>query len=131
MQKVFFLIIMIGLADVQAQNERLKDGNNVNWLQLYFTAPINDKADILAEYQWRRTNGFKQWQQSLLRGAVQYKFSSHVSVALGYGWIETFPYGDFPIASNGTFPEHRVYQQLQVKSNLKKLLLSQRLRIEQ
>lgn len=115
----------------EAQNDRLADKNSIMWPQIHASIKLNKHFDLLAEYQWRRTDGFKNWQQSLLRGAIQYKLHPQVAVAAGYGWIETFVYGDYPIAANGTFPEHRIYEQLTYKSNLSKLTINQRLRIEQ
>lgn len=131
MKVIFLIIATLFFCSVQGQNDRVKDENAIAWPQLNVTIKLHNKLDLLAEYQWRRTNGFKDWQQSLLRGAVQYKLHPQMAVALGYGWIETFAYGDHPIASNGTFPEHRIYEQVTYKSNIQKLSFQQRLRIEQ
>jgi hypothetical protein len=116
---------------VQAQNDRLKDENTILWPQVHFVIPLNKKWDALAEYQWRRTDGFKHWQQSLLRTAIQYKLNTQVSIAAGYAWVETFSYGDYPTITHGSFPEHRLYEQVQLKNTFNKLLVNQRVRIEQ
>jgi Protein of unknown function (DUF2490) len=114
-----------------AQNDRVNDYNNINWAQLFMTKSINKKTDWLIEYQWRRTNGFKYWQQGLFRTALQFKPNSNVALAAGYAQAETFAYGDYPIASNGTFPEHRLFEQVLLKQSLSKLSISHRFRIEQ
>ena len=124
---LFYLLPLVAAA----QNDRIKDHNTIAWGQLFSTIKLNKSWDVLAEYQWRRADGVKHWQQSLLRGALQYNINPQLSAAVGYGWIETSPYGDYPIAANGTFPEHRIHEQLQLKNNFGKLGLSQRLRIEQ
>ncbi len=129
-QTITFILLLLCIS-INAQNDRIKDKNFITWPQVHFSLPLNKKLDLVAEYQWRRTNGFKHWQQSLLRGAIQYKLNPQVAIGLGYGWIETFSYGDYPIASNGTFPEHRIYEQVTYKSNIQKLSIQQRLRIEQ
>jgi hypothetical protein len=49
----------------------------------------------------------------------------------GYAWVETFPYGDYPVASAGTFPEHRLYEQLILRQPAGKLLFTYRFRMEQ
>ena len=116
---------------VKAQNDRVQDDNTIVWAQLFGNVKLNNKWDFLPEYQWRRVNGFKHWQQSLLRVAIQHRFNNQLSVAAGYAWIETFPYGDFPLAANGTFPEHRIHEQVQLRNTLGKLTINQRLRIEQ
>jgi hypothetical protein len=92
---------------------------------------INKKIDWLIEYQWRRTDGLKNWQQGLFRTALQYKPNNNVSIAVGYAEVETFPYGDYPIASNGRFPEHRIFEQLVIKQTINKITVINRFRIEQ
>lgn len=127
------LIVALSLLPVlaTAQNDRIEDDNTIAWAQLFTTVRLNSKWDALVEYQWRRENGLKYWQQSLLRTGVQRKLNNQLSIAVGYGWIETFPYGDYPLAANGTFPEHRIHEQVQLKNSFGKLSLTQRLRIEQ
>ena len=49
----------------------------------------------------------------------------------GYAWAETFSYNDYPIANNGTFPEHRLYEQLTLRQPSGKALFNHRFRIEQ
>ena len=130
--KLFFLLFLL-LCPVflLAQNDRLNDYNNTNWLQVFNTIKIDKNWSLHAEYQWRRENGLKNWQQSLLRVGINRKLNDQITVHLGYGWIETFPYGDFPIAATGTFPEHRIYEQISFKQPFKKWTLTHRFRIEQ
>jgi hypothetical protein len=132
MKKTLFNLVFVFIAFAgSAQNDRINDFNNINWAQVFTTIKLHNKWDALVEYQWRRTNGLKDWQQSLLRGAVQYGANDQVSFALGYGWIETFTYGDYPIAPAGTFPEHRIYEQMVLKQPLNQLGLTHRFRVEQ
>ena len=114
-----------------AQNDRVNDHNNTNWVQLFLTKKLGAKTDWLIEYQWRRTGGFTNWQQGLFRTAIQYRLSATVSMAAGYAEAETFPYGDYPIAGNGTFPEHRLFEQVVIKQPINKLTFTNRFRIEQ
>ncbi len=114
----------------QAQN-RLRTDNGIVWLNQFHTININKNWAILAEYQWRRTEGLKSWQQSLLRGGLQYKFNNGISVLAGYGYIETFPYGDYPPASPHPFPEHRIYEQISWNDNIGRVTLNHRGRLEQ
>ncbi len=124
---IFFLITALGFA----QNDRVNDYNNLVWLQSINTITLNKKWSVHAEYQWRRDNGFKNWQQSLLRIGANYKLNDNVIIHAGYAWAETFPYGKYPIAGNGTFPEHRLYEQLTLRQPINKFLLTHRFRIEQ
>lgn len=122
---------MLFVVQAFAQNNRVNDYNNINWLQTFNTISIHEKWSLHLEYQWRRENGFKNWQQSLLRVGTNYKLNDAVTAHMGYGWIETFPYGDYPIASAGTFPEHRLYEQITFRQPINKWTFTHRFRIEQ
>ncbi|WP_118950573.1 DUF2490 domain-containing protein [Taibaiella helva] len=122
--------VLLACTTVRAQN-RLHTHNTIVWLNTFHTINLNNHWAVLAEYQWRRTEGLKSWQQSLLRGGIQYKFNNGVSVLAGYGWIETFPYGDYPPAAPQPFPEHRIYEQVIWNDNIGRLQLNHRGRLEQ
>jgi len=83
MIKQIFIALLFVSNYCTAQNDRVNDNNNTNWAQLFVTKSINKKMDWLIEYQWRRTDGLKNWQQGLFRTAFQYKLNSNVSVAVG------------------------------------------------
>jgi len=123
-------LIFTGISGT-AQNDRVNDFNNINWLQTFNTISLNKKWSLHFEYQWRRTEVLKYWQQSLLRIGANYKLNDNVTAHLGYGWIETFSYGDYPIANNGVFPEHRIYEQISFRQPVNKFLFTHRFRIEQ
>jgi Protein of unknown function (DUF2490) len=114
-----------------AQNDRVNDFNNTNWLQTFHTIALDKKWSLHAEYQWRREKGLKFWQQGLLRIGANYKINDNVIAHAGYALAETFPYGDYPIANNGTFPEHRLYEQLTLRQPTGKVLFTHRFRVEQ
>jgi len=124
------ILLLLSLCS-SAQNDRVSDFNNTNWLQTFNTISLSKKWSLHAEYQWRREKGLKYWQQGLLRIGANYKLTDNVIVHAGYAWAETFPYGDYPIANNGTFPEHRLYEQLTLRQPTGKLLFTHRFRIEQ
>jgi Protein of unknown function (DUF2490) len=131
MKKYLFIFFGTLSFAVHAQNDRLNDFNNIYWLQSINTFNLNKKWSLHLEYQWRRENGLKDWQQSLLRVGANYKLNENITGHVGYGWVETFPYGDFPIASAGTFPEHRLYEQITFRLPVNKWTFSHRFRIEQ
>ena len=125
------MLILSYSIQVTAQQDRLNDINYVNWVQTINTISINKKWGLHLEYQWRRKDGLKNWQQSLLRAGANYKLHDQITVHAGYGWIETFPYGDFPLASAGTFPEQRIYEQLVFVQPVNKWTFLHRFRVEQ
>lgn len=131
MKIILILPVLLFTLKAAAQNDRINDFNNTNWLQTFNTISLDKKWSLHLEYQWRREKGFKNWQQSLLRMGANYKLNDNVTAHLGYGWIETFLYGDYPIASAGTFPEHRIYEQLIFRQQVKRWTFSHRFRTEQ
>lgn len=131
MKPFLFVVFLFIECTLYAQNDRVNDFNNTNWLQTFATINLNKKWSIHAEYQWRRTDGVKYWQQGLFRTGVNYKLTDNVILHAGYAEAETFKYGDFPFAPNGTFPEHRIYEQLVLRQPLNKFLITHRFRIEQ
>ncbi|RDV16960.1 DUF2490 domain-containing protein [Pontibacter diazotrophicus] len=118
------------LNTAQAQSEqRIKDYNNNGWYMYFGDHKFSDKWGIHAEVQLRRHNIIKDPQQLLIRTGINYDLTPNAMFTLGYGFIETHPYGDYPAA--GTFPEQRIYQQLQHKSNIARVGLIHRYRLEQ
>lgn len=131
MKKICYFILLLPSLQASAQNDRLNDFNNTNWLQTINTIVLSKQWSMHIEYQWRRENGLKSWQQSLLRIGSNYKLHDNVTIHAGYAWVETFSYGDHPIASTGTFPEHRVYEQLVLRQPVSKWTFIHRFRVEQ
>ena len=127
-----FCFLIFVYFSLHSQN-RITDQNDILWMPVTISTKLNDKLALHTEYQWRRNHFGKTWQQSLLRMGLTYNRSKTVSYQAGYGWILTYPYGDYPIASNGTFAEHRIYQQAQFKTALNDqgVMLINRLRLEQ
>ena len=128
---IFALLFITFARPSFSQEQRLTGDNTIGWLVYTGTFKINPKISIHTEYQRRRVDGIKNWQQSLLRIGANYKLNDNVTVHAGYAWVETFPYGDYPIANNGTFPEHRLYEQLTLRQPTGKILFTNRFRIEQ
>lgn len=108
---------------------RLIDPNFHGWYNYFGDHPIGDSRwGIHLEGQWRRSNGITRWQQSFLRPAVNYQVSPRLILTGGYAFADTFRYGDFPAPAR--FPEHRLFQQAQIRSTTGKVVWSTRLRFE-
>jgi hypothetical protein len=131
MKRLISIPLLLSAINLFAQNDRVNDYNYLAWLQTFNTISLNKKWSLHLEYQWRRTDGLKYWQQSLLRMGTNYKINDHITAHIGYAWIETFSYGDYPIANNGTFPEHRIYEQVSFRQPINRFLFTHRFRIEQ
>jgi hypothetical protein len=131
---LFKLVMGLGLLawlspSAHAQSERIKDFNNNGWYMYFGDHKLTNKWGLHTEVQWRRHNILKDPQQLLIRTGINYDLTPSAMFTLGYGYIETHPYGDFPAA--GTFPEHRIYQQLQLKQSVARVGLMHRYRLEQ
>lgn len=124
------LALIICLFSVHTKAQRLKDPNAIGWYNTFSTVYIAKNTSLWLEYQWRRDEVMLGWQQSLARVGVQQHFKNGVSALLGYGYIITFPYGDYQ-AGPYHIPEHRIFEQLVWNSNIGRISLNHRLRLEQ
>ena len=114
--KILFASILFLAGQVSfGQNNRLNTNNNIGWYNYFGTFKVSNKIGIHTEYQWRRNDFVTNWQQSLLRVGVNYTLNPRVLFRVGYGWIETYAYGDIPLNGMGRdFTEHRIFEMVQV-----------------
>lgn len=122
----FFLLSVIGNNSF-SQEQRLSDDNSIGWLAYTGTLKIHPKIALHTEYQWRRVDGLKNPQQSLLRTGVNYAVKKDVSLNVGYAFADTDSYGDYANA----FSEHRIYEQIILKNPIGKVDVSHRFTLEQ
>jgi hypothetical protein len=135
LSSVFFCIfVVLGLFFNPSfgQNNRLNTSNQIGWYTYFGTFKLSNKLGLHTEYQFRRANVITDWQQSLLRLGLNYQLHPTVQVRVGYGWIETFPYGEFPLNGFGKqFTEHRIFQMAQLSQKVGKVDFSHRFMLEQ
>jgi hypothetical protein len=94
-----------------AQNNRISDQNQIGWFSTTGTLIINSKWSAHLEYQWRRDEWVKNWQQSLFWTGINYHVNANITVRAGYAWIVTYAYEDIPLQSLGkSFTEYWFYQ---------------------
>ena len=118
---LFSVNVILGQKQISSQNH--------GWIMYFGNHKLTEKWGLHTEYQWRRSDYFENWQQSLMRLGVDYYGPHETQYTLGYGWIKTFEYGDQPIMHN--FNEHRVWQQFIVKNKVGRVELNHRYRLEQ
>ncbi|MGM9511425.1 DUF2490 domain-containing protein [Larkinella sp. GY13] len=125
---VFWLVSIVSFG----QQKRIIDRNPIGWFVYTGDHKLSEKWSLHTEYQWRRIQYVRTWQQSLARLGVNYKLTDKVQLGGGYTHFVTFPYGDHPVADQGVpTPEHRLYQDIQVDDTVGRLLLSHRFRFEE
>lgn len=132
-RRFFLFIFLLSFFQITwAQNSRLTTRNKIGWYNYFGTFKISDKFSLHTEYQWRRNNFIKNGQQNLLRVGLNYNFNPSMLFRVGYGWIETYPYGDIPINGLGrSFVEHRIFEMIQLRHKEGLLDLSHRFMLEQ
>jgi hypothetical protein len=108
---------------------RLIDFNQHFWSTYSGDHRVSGPWGIHLEGQWRRADFGTEWQQLLLRPGLNFAVTPSIQITLGYAYIKTIPYGDFPARIG--FPEHRIYQQGQVTRRWRSLRLQHRVRFEQ
>jgi hypothetical protein len=130
---VFLLFSCFFVAsNVFGQSARLKEYNSIGWYNLFGTFKLSENWGIHTDYQFRRNEWISSWQQSLLRVGVNYELHPQCQLRVGYGWIETFPYGTHNLNSMGKdFTEHRLFQAITLRNQIGAVDLSHRFMLEQ
>ena len=118
------LVLFAGVLAAQSED------NAHGWFMYFGDHPLGkSKWGLHLEGQWRRHDVITQWQQLLLRPAVNYQVSKNVMLTGGYGFVETYRYGDFPVRER--FPEHRLWQQALITTKFLGRDWQHRVRLEQ
>ena len=99
------------------------------WVMYTGNHKLTERWGIHTEYQWRRSDYFQDWQQSLLRLGIDYYNKQNAQYTLGYGWIRSYQYGEQPIAHANN--EHRIWQQFILKNKVGRVDFQHRYRLEQ
>ncbi|MBK8079692.1 MAG: DUF2490 domain-containing protein [Saprospiraceae bacterium] len=129
---LIFTILFFTFGFMSAQNTRINHHNPIGWFNYFGTVKLSKKFGLHTEYQWRRDEIITDWQQSLLRMGLNYSLNPRVLFRVGYGWIETFPYGEYSINGLGRdFSEHRVFEMVQLSHKEGIIDFSHRFMLEQ
>lgn len=92
---------------------------------------VAPKWAVHTELQWRRVNWLQTAQQ--LEGflGAERELTSRLKAAGGAAYAQTHRYGDYPSVAGRPAPERRLYEELTLKTPVKRLVLAHRLRLEQ
>lgn len=113
------------------QGRPLVDHNTLAWFGYMGDQKVATKWAVHTELQWRRVNWVETTQQ--LEGflGAERELASRLKAAGGVAYAQTHRYGDYPSVANRPAPERRTYEELTLKSLLKRFVLTHRLRLEQ
>jgi len=132
LKQIFYAIVILFWSAFTVAQNRITDKNNIGWFAYNGTFTVSDRFSIHTEYQWRRDDYVEKWQQGLLRVGVNYTLNPETTFRIGYGWAETYPYGDIPLNGMGKdFTEHRIFEMAQLGSKVSKLAITHRFMLEQ
>jgi hypothetical protein len=114
---------------IWAQSPRKTTTNQNGWYMYFGDHKFSEKWGIHLEAQFRRANIITDPQQLLLRTGINYHPSKSSFFTLGYCFVNTYPYGGYPVKC--IFPENRFWEQYQVKTQLNTVEWVSRFRLEQ
>ncbi len=101
------------------------------WYMYFGNAKIAKKFNWHHEVQWRNYDHGKDLEQLLLRTGVGYDLiPQKLNVMLGYAYIHSQPYID-GVPEKRFVDEHRLFQQLTLRHQYKRVLMQHRLRLEE
>lgn len=114
---------------LQVNVTRSVSDQNHAWFILNGTVKLNDKYSVFYDFQNRMAELGEDNQQLLLRTGMLRNIGQDRQVGLGYCYVQTYPYGDFPVANS--FPEQRMWEQFVSTQKFTKSTLVHRYRLEQ
>jgi Protein of unknown function (DUF2490) len=99
------------------------------WFNYHGSHKFADKWGWHLEGSLRQTNFIGNTNQLFFRTGLIYYLNSAVSFTGGYAFAQSNPYGEFPVKAS--FPEHRIWEQVQIKTQLNATEWVSRFRLEQ
>ena len=123
------VVVLLGSVLSAQTGSHIIDFNRHGWFSYSGDHEVRGKWGIHFDGQWRRSEVVTQWQQYQLRSGVNFQANDRFLFTLGYAFTRTYPYGEFPVSA--AVPEHRIYQQMQVRHSRRSVALTQRYRLEQ
>jgi hypothetical protein len=122
--------LAIGIVQAMAQQLGRNEAEQHNgWLPVNIITRVSDKWGLTLEGQYRSAGPVTETQQILLRGSIDHYTTESVTIAGGYAYILTYPYGEQPIMTE--FREHRGWQQVALSHKAGRFSMGHRYRLEQ
>ena len=112
-----------------AQTARITDPNANLWISHWGDHRLSEHWSLHTEGHIRRAELGRDWQQLLLRPAVNYHLNDQVLLTAGYSYYHNYQYGQFPIKFENW--EHHLFQQVQLGQTIGRVRLAHRFRMEE
>ncbi|OIQ19478.1 DUF2490 domain-containing protein [Lacinutrix sp. MedPE-SW] len=100
-----------------------------SWNTINFSKKINNNWFVNTEFNLRRTNFLKSWEQFIVRPFVHYRISSNLDIAFGYSFIKNYNYSTYSIPIDVV--ENNIFQQLTTKQKFSRFSFIHRFRLEE
>lgn len=100
-----------------------------SWNTINIHKKVNEKWSVNTEFNFRRTNFLRDWEQFIIRPFVHYTFENDLDIAVGYSYIRNYNYADFSTPID--FTENNIFQQLTIKHKFSRFSFNHRLRFEE
>lgn len=127
--KIIIVAALVFMSGYTAQAQRNTVINNNAWLVYNGDHKVSDKWGVHLEMQVRRNELLSKPMQLLPRVGINYYFNPQVMATAGYAYVETDPYGKFPVTTK--FGESRAWEQIQIKNQFNRVEQVNRIRLEQ
>ena len=99
------------------------------WTLFLPSVRVNDRWQVECEIHNRWADDKMSRQNLLIRPLVSYFLKNGVQFTTGYTYVETYPYGSYPVAM--TMPQHQWCEQVMFRHSIGKINLAHRYRLEQ
>lgn len=126
--KKIALYAVFGFCLIDGVRSQETHGDAEFWFFLLNNYQINEKWSVGNELHVRQTNFLSDPKQFLLRPFVNYKPGESVVYSLGYSFIQTHPYGKYPLPD--VKPEHNFWEQITLIQGVGKTKIAHRYRME-
>jgi hypothetical protein len=124
------LAFLLLKAALPAASQRVTEPQQHLWVSHWGDQRLSERWSLHTEGHWRRANLGKDWQQLLLRPAINFHVNEHVLLTQGYSYYFNHAYGEHPIKYQNW--EHHIYQQIQVSGQaIGRARLQHRFRMEE
>lgn len=127
--KIVFALLALSTLQCVAQVDRNTVEQVHAWLPVTCNVRFHEKWMMISDMQIRRADVIREEQQYLLRAGIERKITNDLSVAPGYAFVMTYPYGEQPVKSH--FREHRAWQQVTTSHRIGRAAMQHRYRLEQ
>jgi Protein of unknown function (DUF2490) len=128
---LLFILCIHSYAAIMAQSQvRTTSTQQHLWATLTGNVQLDTSTySIFYDIQLRRDDLGISAQQEIFRLGLIKQATKFTSFGMGYAFVNTSPYGDFPVKN--PFFEHRIWEQLQHRQYFSRSNLTHRYRLEQ